>query len=511
MLIAAALAVALALRFGNRVGWEGDDLALIAGVVNLDVLGRDHVYRHAWQPLSYELLSTLHRAGWPAHHMSAVANVAGAVGLALLLGLLAWLQGSGMRAWIVATCAVVSLSELWITALYLNTTALGLPFFVAALWLAIAASQSPRPLRLLALSGLLFALAAMLRLDYSLASPILVWLAARAEPHAPGRSVAAQFAAGAFAALVVLALRPELLGQVGAIAGRFGEGEFIWPLWNSAKVLLFAVGPGWLVLPLLYGRAAFLRWRRSTMRERLMAAVLLAPLLLPVMNLYSGKYLVALFVVGLAALAASSARDDARPGPWATTISLVALAVAFAWGVPRANPTPWPGMPPQATPPWVIGTHDGPRTLGANALMLRWLAQSQSPSDHIELFERLAVRVKRCPNQGRFVLPRSEWYWASMIGTLARHGWLVRRYEYPLRAELSRPGIASAIELVSETSPEDQPDTVDLSAMLKRPSEPFMAAALERARALEGTAGCEPFGAIRVAISASNREEGSRR
>ena len=54
------IAVGLILVFfavwaGDRVGWEGDDLASMFGISYLDMVGRDGIYKYALQPLSYEL------------------------------------------------------------------------------------------------------------------------------------------------------------------------------------------------------------------------------------------------------------------------------------------------------------------------------------------------------------------------------------------------------------------------------------------------------------------------
>ena len=52
-LIFLSLVSALAIWFGDRVGFEGDDLAIIAGAAHLDWRPIESVYRFNWQPLSY--------------------------------------------------------------------------------------------------------------------------------------------------------------------------------------------------------------------------------------------------------------------------------------------------------------------------------------------------------------------------------------------------------------------------------------------------------------------------
>lgn len=55
MIIFYILLLLFFLFFGDRVGWEGDDVDQLDGIVNFAYKGKDLVYRYYWQPLTYQL------------------------------------------------------------------------------------------------------------------------------------------------------------------------------------------------------------------------------------------------------------------------------------------------------------------------------------------------------------------------------------------------------------------------------------------------------------------------
>ena len=142
-----ALALAAAFYAGNRRGWEGDDVNLLFGIASLDLVGRDGVYRYAWQPLSYEALAPLARRLANPFDLSYLANALGVAGLVLLVALAARLLRGRPGPRLTAAVLVASVPELWITALYFHTTALALPFFVGALWAWLRPGAGRRAIR----------------------------------------------------------------------------------------------------------------------------------------------------------------------------------------------------------------------------------------------------------------------------------------------------------------------------------------------------------------------------
>src|SRR5262245_33694659 len=84
VLFAVAL-VCVGLWACDRVGWEGDDLALLSGIAYLDELGRHGVYRYAWQPLTYEVLHAMRSVGLTGFRVAVAGTLAGMAGVTLLI------------------------------------------------------------------------------------------------------------------------------------------------------------------------------------------------------------------------------------------------------------------------------------------------------------------------------------------------------------------------------------------------------------------------------------------
>ena len=160
--------------FGDRVGWEGDDLAIIESSTHLDVKPFDTLYRYPWQPLSIRAAHWLTRHGVPALSLTYLPNILGAIGIVALAETLAVILGTSTGVWI-AYGLVLAIPELWITILYFNTTALGLPFFCGAfLLLAPAVRNEKAWFWRVALAAILYAVSCLFRLDFATASLALL-------------------------------------------------------------------------------------------------------------------------------------------------------------------------------------------------------------------------------------------------------------------------------------------------------------------------------------------------
>ena len=70
--------VACSLWFGDRLGFEGDDVAMLFGIANFERVGINDVYRYHWQPLVYEALVPFARGLRSGFDIMFVGNIAGA-------------------------------------------------------------------------------------------------------------------------------------------------------------------------------------------------------------------------------------------------------------------------------------------------------------------------------------------------------------------------------------------------------------------------------------------------
>jgi len=488
-----ALALAAAFYAGNRRGWEGDDVNLLFGIASLDLVGRDGVYRYAWQPLSYEALAPLARRLANPFDLSYLANALGVAGLVLLVALAARLLRGRPGPRLTAAVLVASVPELWITALYFNTTALALPFFVGALWAwlrpgAEAGSRGPSGLRD-AGAGALFATACLLRVDFLATAPFL--LAAAWLERGRWLRRAARFVAGGCVPLaLLLAARPELLEQASGLVRLFGTESHVWSARQSCDVLLATVGPAWLAWPLLLF-AARAPLRRLPRADAAVLALSLLPAGAALPHLYSGKYLVPLFACAVAALgvavraggrvadapAAGGRHRPPRALLAATAVTLASLAVGVPGWAPGAR-TAWERA---LRGPRTVFTHDGDRTLGAYWVLARRLREPYAREAYVGFYAHVAEEIDRCPAVEVVVHPplqgsefMNPWYLGLLVGHLERLHWRPVRWAPGRVVELTGPG-GRRLRLV-EAAGAAPPDALRLDRIAAAPDVDFWSA-----------------------------------
>ena len=328
------LAVAFGLYFVDRDGWEGDNEVLKFSIQHFDIVGQKASYRYAWQPLAYESLIWLHH--WAAGSwlsFETINAVAGMLGVSMLIALVARRIGPALRAVSVAAVLVLSLPELWVTALYFNATALALPFFVAALWAAWPAERPTNLVRGMG-AGLLFGVACALRLDYLLALPFVLLLCLGAGPAQRENWWGVLGAMGILGLMALwLLLATSLFDSIRAIAVRYSDGEYVWSLGGSLRVLAASIAPAVVTWPLLlWGR---LPKRLPRALWWLVAASL--PMALPIRHLYSGKYVVPLLAClpVILALALRNAAPPATLRPRRLHAAWAALLASWLLILPR--------------------------------------------------------------------------------------------------------------------------------------------------------------------------------
>lgn len=466
--ILAAL-ILVPMLFGDRQGFEGDGLAMLFGMNQFEILGRAGVYRYHWQPLSYELLAAI--APWlnKPFALTYVAQGFGGVGLALLYLLLARMLRHAPYARCMALVLTLSISELWVTTLYFNTTALALPFVTGGLLaMHMACTPQIRP-GLMFLSGALFATGCLFRLDFAVFVPTLLVLPRFWATQFRLRLFMLFAAGGLTTAAVFLAWQPHFIPDAAAILQRYGEGEFAVTMVYRLKIVLFALGPALVILPVLWW--ATLQWKtggslHALDKTWLLYGLALLPTLVPLRNLYSGKYLVPFFL-GLLLLVAQAVARNCRAtkttsiqlsahgrqqmGVMVAVASLAALALI---GVPtaeaiRKNPvTAW------AANPLVVGTHDGARSAGAYISYLKQMDGFELPQSSVRFYKQLSDVVGQCRHDLTVVMSpvekygHNEWSWGWLPLYLMQQDWRLVEYRAGESARLMQPASGRQVQIL---------------------------------------------------------------
>ena len=441
MIFAIAL-LAFGLWFGDRHGWEGDDLNFLFGMANLELVGRDQVYRYGWQPLAYETLAQFVRLGVKPVQLFYLGNVLGMLGVALLAVLSARLLGNTKAAVSCAVLLILGIPELWITALYFNTTAIALPFFVGSLLALAVLEKREHPAVTGTIAGAMFGLACLLRLDFLAALPMAVVLIGRWFRQ---WFVVATFFMASQAAIYVafILVNPDLPSQMAHILAKYGSESFpSWTFARGAKVFLAAVAPSLITIPILFWHS--IRRTPKLLKDRGFGLALLAllPTLLPAARLYTGKYLVLFFVYFIVILSDRSGPRSEHPAMALPAVrrrvaAWAIIAIMFVFGFPKHDAFIGDPLNAILNEHGVVLSHDGPRTLGGYLAFASRVRAPESPADWIELFRLTALAIARCDGPIVVVLPRNDWYWGNFLGVLLVENWQLLKYSFPDEALLS--------------------------------------------------------------------------
>ncbi|OJY71720.1 MAG: hypothetical protein BGP16_14120 [Sphingobium sp. 66-54] len=358
---------AFLLRFADRDGYEGDDLNSILPMAHLDAAkqGSLLIYRYAWQPLSYEAGAIIWRLFGTPNAVFLMAPAAGALALGLMLW---WLyrEGRSPTPFLMALIALVGIPELWYSALYYNSTVLGMPLLASALLLARGGGGIVHA----AVAGLLTGFAILMRIDFILICPLL---AMAAWPRGAGLTRPIAVAAGVVAVLIGAAamglldfeeiVRIQALGAAEISAKSTMAG---WDLRTKIFVLTVTLSPvGWLLLliglPCLLTTAA----RKRSWRALGWCATAL-PALYPLFSMLSPKYILPLapFLLLLFVRTQEVVTEwlAGRWQPWLRGGLIAAATTPIILSVSPMGHAPFLML--GLTPLRPIGTHDGPRGYG---------------------------------------------------------------------------------------------------------------------------------------------------
>lgn len=467
-----AVLVLLPMLVGDRQGFEGDGLAILFGMNQFEALGRAGVYRYHWQPLSYELVAALQPLFDRPFAQGYVAQAFGGAGLALLYLLLARILRNVPYARALALVLALCIPELWITTLYLNTSALALPFIAGALLLMHRACAPGAPVLGMVPAGLVLGAGCLFRLDFLALVPavlVLPWLWAE---QSRMQRLLAFIAGGLATGALFLVWQPHFITDAAAILNRYGEGEFSVTLAYRLKIVLFSMGPALLIFPLLWwasrpGESGGARGTARRSRAWLVYLAALAPTLAPLGNLYSGKYLLPFFL-GLTVLVAHAVARNfgtlkgVSPQRLAHSrlqrgalLSAALLATLVLVGMPAPEALKKHPLTAWALEPMVVGTHDGARPAGAYLGFLHQLRQFELPQPSVRFYKELSDVVNLCQADVTVLMSpvekygHNEWSWGWLPVYLMQQGWELSEYQAGRQALLEHPVSGRQVRILS--------------------------------------------------------------
>jgi hypothetical protein len=394
-----AVVASLLFSFADRNGYEGDDLDSISAVFQLKsaLQGDISIYRYSWQPLAYWIAAGVFRLTDSPTAIFLLAPLAATITLVLLVVYMAKAAKNqhGMSFYV---AILILMPELWFSGLYYNSSIIAMPLAVTAVLLLYKCSHPYRAL----VAGICAGLAILIRLDFILICPMLAVIAWQG-----GKSLKAPILlAITVSATLVVALTLNLI-TINEVATAYSRAhaEILarsqdggWNRYTKTWVTLMALHPaGWLLLAgggVLTGIAF---WRKSVFLT-LAYAIALIPLLYPIFDLLSVKYLLPLMVfLPVFLLHAVEQVETLLSVPHRRFVeSGIVLMSIFALFV---------SVEPQSKSPLFIrvavsdtrqvGTHDGTRSFGAYFIQMMNVYRTAPMNDRLLAARELLEYMQR--------------------------------------------------------------------------------------------------------------------
>lgn len=165
------------LFFGDRVGWEGDDIDQLDGIINFSYKGKDLVYRYYWQPLTYQLNLGLNYLLNRPKFLFFIPQIIGAANISILLIAIYTFSKKRLNL-ILCFCFLIIFPEILFCSLYYNSTVFAMfPMSITILLLfwkknTIKVENLWNIFRYFVI-GITSTLAIFFRLDFLLSIPLL--------------------------------------------------------------------------------------------------------------------------------------------------------------------------------------------------------------------------------------------------------------------------------------------------------------------------------------------------
>lgn len=432
------------LFFGDRVGWEGDDVDQLEGILNFQYKGKDLVYRYYWQPLSYQFSIWINSWLNNPRFLFLLPQIFGAANICILL--LGMYVFSGRKIdFVLGLSFLAVLPEIVFTALYYNSTVFAmLPMAIALLFLFWTSSPiENRPLwnnsRYIIL-GAATTTAIFFRFDFLLSLP-LVWyfMSIDRSLKQPWKQWVMYFSTTFLSLAVFWRLDIFNPAKLIYIVNSHEEGAKYWT-WSESIASLYTITSPiiWFLLTIYLAWFIISRIRQKDWK----AVAILIPisiLLYPLPTLTSPKYLIPgiIFLPFLFAYIFLKILD--RFGSNKFKIAKF-TAIAFCLILQFKSIELFGNFPylTVTSEPQLTSTHDGPRVSGAYLKGYGEIKKAQVESLHppIKLARQLALALKTPKKNVTVIYLKRDgsiasepWLWAFTSFYLELDGYKVQRYD----------------------------------------------------------------------------------
>ena len=427
------------LFFGDRVGWEGDDLAQLEGIVNFPDKGTTGVYRYYWQPLAYQLSLWVNYWTNNPRFLFALPQIFAAANICVLLGAI-YAFSEGKINLLLGFSFLLLLPEIFFCGLYYNSTVFGmLPMAIALLFL-FWKQKSGRSMSLwndirYLTIGVASTVACFFRLDFLLCLPLIWYLIIF--DRVPKKRAILLYLSGSLS-IVALSLTTGIFDPAMALKTAQGHANFTdnWSFKSSLKNL-FTITNSIVWIALFTYFIHFLISRIKSQNWKSLLVVFPAAILLyPIPQLTSPKYLIPAIIFLPFVLVKMAMELQERLGRKefkrlsyciiATSMLLQILSVQPARAFPYVQIKPVPTY---------IFTHDGLRPLGAYLRGYNKVRKAERNGGRLFLARRLTdIIVASDRNFTVIYLDKKDnytaanWSWAWPNFYLQLEGYKVQHY-----------------------------------------------------------------------------------
>ncbi|GBF78725.1 hypothetical protein [Aphanothece sacrum] len=383
--------LAIFLYFGDRVGWEGDDVDQIEGFLNFSYKGKDLVYRYYWQPLAYQLNFTIYGLIHNPKIFFILPQIFGAANICILLFSL-YIFSEKRLNWILCFSFLIVFPEILFCSLYYNSTVFAMTAMSFAL-LFLFGQKSPiqaidlwNNIRYFIL-GITITSALFIRFDFVLSLP-LIWCLMLLDKSLKSRIKAyLTYSITSLSLLMVFWLtdifNPQ---QLIGIAKSHEVGAASWTMQESfASLYTITNITIWIVLII-----SLIYFVVSKIKDKNWKAFLLIgstlPILYPIHTLTSPKYLIPGIIFlpfVLAKITLWLKKKVTRQNFQAITLGFIALSFWLQFISIQIDPKiPYLQITSEPHAIHLTTTHDGTRVSGAYLEGYNQVRKAQTNSIH---------------------------------------------------------------------------------------------------------------------------------
>ncbi|WP_267383217.1 hypothetical protein [Cyanobacterium sp. uoEpiScrs1] len=457
------------LFFGDRVGWEGDDIDQLDGIINFSHKGKDLVYRYYWQPLTYQFNLWLNSWLNNPKHLFLIPQIIGAANISILLIAIYIFAKKNLNL-VLCFCFLIIFPEILFCSLYYNSTVFAMfPMSITILLLfwtdnPIKTKKIWNNFRYFTI-GITSVFSIFFRIDFLLSLPLLWYLMlfdkSLGQKLEQRLKVYFIYILTSFSLLLVFLVTDIFnLDKIIYIATSHHEGVNTWTIQKSL-VNLFSITNLVIWIILIISSICFILTKAKNKDYRLILLILcILPLLSPLPTLTSPKYLMPgiIFLPFLCAVITLKIKFRLDQNKFRSLVfgfiilSFFLQSVAIQW-VPRI-----PFIEITANPNYIY-THDGTRVPGGYLQGYNEVRKAQLNSHHIpiKLSRKMAQIIQEIDKNVTVIysdksdnFAKEVWIWTFTTFYLELEGYQVKHYDRNNKIVLSSAEKTVTMKKVNE-------------------------------------------------------------